>query len=413
MVPSRPCSCRPIYAAAAPSQAARRRRQKAASMPLDVLVDIAVRTDPATLVRCAATCMDRVKEYISLHGPLCLQQGDRFVLPLLRDNLIYQSHGWPKPEEELFLVDTSVPDATKLRTASRRGFPLSSRDGLVLARVGLAQELRVCDPATGRSLTLPSEQAFPRTTGVNYVVLVRGDDKGATSIGRHFQVVKAYLEMSQYSGNLQLQTFSSEHGVWVLYTNNYLPNLFGNHLQQSLGKALVTGGTVHWLCQTDTGSYVLKLRVRAAKVMARMLPKGFPHHEQHQKLLATSSAGRDVLVLVAEEDKIAAWSQSKHTGKWQQRPHVVINMTEKISRFLEKAGGSCIPPTNPVQFKLIWFAEKSGTVLIDTCRGFFWLDLQSMEIVRWFLDHRIPYTTHNIPYEMSLTAWVPTFSSTL
>ncbi|XBH75399.1 hypothetical protein VPH35_102160 [Triticum aestivum] len=359
-------------------------------MSLDVLVDIAVRTDPATLVRCAATCMDRVKEYISLHGPLCLQQGDRFVLPLLRGNLIYQSHGWPKPEEELFLVDTSVPDATKLRTASRGGFPLSSRDGLVLARVGLAQELRVCDPATGRSLTLPSEQAFPRTTG------------GATSVGRHFQVVKAYLEMSQYSGNLQLQTFSSEHGVWGLYTNNYLPNLFGNHLQQSLGKAL-----------TDTGSYVLKLRVRAAKVMARMLPKGFPHHEQHQKLLATSSAGRDVLVLVAEEDKISAWAQSKHIGKWQQRPHVVINMTEKISRFLEKEGGSCIPPTNPVQFKLIWFAEKSGTVLIDTCRGFFWLDLQSMEIVRWFLDHRIPYTTHNIPYEMSLTAWVPTFSSTL
>uniref|UniRef100_M8C657 Uncharacterized protein n=1 Tax=Aegilops tauschii TaxID=37682 RepID=M8C657_AEGTA len=236
------------------TQAARRRRQKAAA----ALVDIAARTDPATLVRCAATCVDmrcRVKEYISLHGPLRLQQVDRFVLPLLRGNLIYQSHGWPKPEEELFLVDTSAPDATKLRTASRGGFPLSSRDGLVLARVGLVQELRVCDPATGRSLTLPSQQAFPRTTG------------GATSVGRHFQVVKAYLEMSQYGGNLQLQTFSSEHGVWGLYTNNYLPNLFGNHLQQSLGKALVTGGTVHWLCQTDTGSYVLKLRVRAAKVL--------------------------------------------------------------------------------------------------------------------------------------------------
>ncbi|KAF7087836.1 LOW QUALITY PROTEIN: hypothetical protein CFC21_090996 [Triticum aestivum] len=393
------------------TQAARRRRQKAAA----ALVDIAARTDPATLVRCAATCVDmrcRVKEYISLHGPLRLQQVDRFVLPLLRGNLIYQSHGWPKPEEELFLVDTSAPDATKLRTASRGGFPLSSRDGLVLARVGLVQELRVCDPATGRSLTLPSQQAFPRTWG-NLVLLVRGDDKGATSVCRHFQVVKAYLEMSQYGGNLQLQTFSSEHGVWGLYTNNYLPNLFGNHLQQSLGKALVTGGTVHWLCQTDTGSYVLKLRVRAAKVMVRMLPKGFPHHERH-KLLATSSAGRDVLMLVAEEDKISAWAQSKHTGKWQQRPHVVINMTEKILRFLDKAGGSCIPPTNPVQLKLIGFGETSGTVLIDTCRGFFWLDLQSiMEIVRWFLDHRIPYTTHNIPYEMSLTAWVSTFNSTL
>ncbi|XBI42972.1 hypothetical protein VPH35_107804 [Triticum aestivum] len=374
------------------TQVARGRRQKAASLPLDVLVDIAARTDPSTFVRCAATCVDmrcRVKEYISLRGPLRLQHGDRFVLPLLRGNLIYQSQGWLKPEEELFLVDTSAPDATKLRKANRGGFPLSSRDGLVLPRVGLAQELRVCDPATGRSLTLPSEQGFPRTTGVNYVLLVCGDDKGATSVGRHFQVIKAYLQMSQYSGNLQLQTFSSEHGVWGLYTNTYLPNLISNHLQQSLGKALVTGDTVHWLCLTDTGSYVLKLRVR-----------------QHRRPVAMCSCS-------SLKRTRSAWAQSKHTGNWQQRPHVVINMTEKISRFVDKAGGSCISPTNPVQFKLIWFAEKSGTVLIDTCRGFFWLDLQSMEIVRWFLDHRIPYTTHNIPYEMSLTAWVPTFSSTL
>jgi hypothetical protein len=218
--------------------------------------------------------------------------------------------------------------------------------------------------------------------------------------------------MSQYGGNLQFQTFSTEHGAWGLYTETWLPNL-QSRFQRSLGKALVTGSAVHWLCQTDTGSYVLRLRVKAAKVMVTKLPKVFPHHGEHQKLLATSSVGGDVLVLVAHDDKISAWAQSKHTAKWQQRPHVVIDMTETILRFLDKAGGSCIPPTKPVKFKLVWFAESSGIVLINTCNGFFWLDLHSMKIVRWFSDHRVSYTTQNIPYEMSLTAWVPTFSSTL
>ena len=85
------------------TQATRGRRQKAASLPLDVLVDIAARTDPATFVCCAATCVDMrcgVKEYISLRGPLRLQHGDRFVLPLLRGHLIYGSHDWSKPKEK-------------------------------------------------------------------------------------------------------------------------------------------------------------------------------------------------------------------------------------------------------------------------------------------------------------------------
>ncbi|XBH75432.1 hypothetical protein VPH35_102191 [Triticum aestivum] len=354
----------------------------------------------------------RVKEYISLRGPLRLQHGDRFVLPLLRGHLIYGSHDWSKPKEKLFLLDTSAPDASKLRTSTRGGFPLSSRDGLVLACVGVAKELRVCDPSTGRSLTLPSEPKFRGWSEKSYVLLVGDCDKAATSVGRHFQLVKACLDMSPYGGNLQFQTFSTEHGAWGLYTETWLPNL-QSRFQRSLGKALVNAGDVHWICQTDTRSYVLRLRVKAAKVLVTKLPKGFAHNEEHQKLLATSSVSGDVLVLVAHDDKISAWAQSQHTAKWKQRPHVVINMTETILRFLDKAGGSCIPPTKPVKFNLVWFAQRSGIVLINACSGSFWLDLQSTEIVRWFSDNRVPYTTQNIPFEMSLTAWVPTFSSTL
>ncbi|XP_044416047.1 uncharacterized protein [Triticum aestivum] len=199
------------------TQAARGRRQTAASLPLDVLVDIAARTDPATFVSCAATCVDmrcRVKEYISLRAPLRLRDGDHFVLPLLRGHLIYRHRDWSMPKDELFVVDTTAPYATKLRTATGGGIPLSSRDGLVLARVGVAKELRVCDPATGRSLTLPSEPTFRWVSGINYVLIVGDHDEGVTPVGRHFHVVMAYLDTSQYRPHLKLCTYSSEHRVW-------------------------------------------------------------------------------------------------------------------------------------------------------------------------------------------------------
>uniref|UniRef100_A0A8R7UQV1 F-box domain-containing protein n=2 Tax=Triticum urartu TaxID=4572 RepID=A0A8R7UQV1_TRIUA len=137
---------------------ARGRRQTTASLPLDVLVDIAARSDPATLVRCAATCVDmrcRVKEYIRLRGRLRLRHGDRFVLPLLRGHLIRGHHR----KKELFLVDTAAADDTTMHRATTiSSVPLASRDGLVLLLVD--GELRVCNQVTATSQTLPPEPAF-------------------------------------------------------------------------------------------------------------------------------------------------------------------------------------------------------------------------------------------------------------
>ena len=103
-----------------------------------MLVDIAARTDPATLVRCAATCVDmrcRVKEYIRLRGRLRLRHGDRFVLPLLRGHLIrgHQYDDRHHRKKELFLVDTAAADDTTMKRATNnRSFPLETSDVLVL-----------------------------------------------------------------------------------------------------------------------------------------------------------------------------------------------------------------------------------------------------------------------------------------
>uniref|UniRef100_K4A390 F-box domain-containing protein n=1 Tax=Setaria italica TaxID=4555 RepID=K4A390_SETIT len=57
----------------------RRRHRQAASLPLDVIADIAARSDPATLVRCAATCSDLRGRVDDPGFRLRLRHADRFV----------------------------------------------------------------------------------------------------------------------------------------------------------------------------------------------------------------------------------------------------------------------------------------------------------------------------------------------
>ncbi|KAI5022470.1 hypothetical protein ZWY2020_059200 [Hordeum vulgare] len=203
----------------------------------------------------------------------------------------------------------------------------------------------------------------------------------------------AYVELSQHRRLLQLQTFSSEHDAWGYYTEIRAPKLHGSRLQEGLGRALVVdnNSTVYWSLMTYTRAYVLKLHVKT-EVMALMLLESFPRSRWHNQVLATLSAGGSPIMLVAEGNKMLAWAQSKETGKWQQRPHVVFE-TDAISRFLDDKvddESRPLPIPWPSQLHLVSFAERSGTVLIKPDDNFFWLDLQSMEIVRWFSVHDGP-----------------------
>ena len=332
-------------------------------------------------------------------------------------------------KDQLSLVDTTAADtATRRRVTGVRGFPLASSNGLVLTRV--ARRLCLWDPATSRSQSLPSAPTFPVDVvatqqdddTANYVLLVGdGDDEGATVVGRQFHVVMAYLELSQHCRNMHFQIFSSEHGAWGRYNKIRVHKLQGSKLQRPLARALVVGDDAHWLCLTDNGDYVLKLQFRlGVHVPGTLRQEIFPCCGWCHQLLATSSAGGCLIVLVTDGDKISVWAQAKQTGKWQRRPRVVIE-TETILQFLDEAGRSRPPPSQwevKHEIKLLWFAQRSGTVLIKvlinmSTVGYFWLNLQSMKIVRWFSDRGEEYPTGNMPYEMNLAAWVPTFSSTL
>lgn len=291
------------------------------------------------------------------------------------------------------------------RVTSASSFPLASRDGLILTRVD--QELRVSDPATGSSQTLPSQPVFPVVVGgpatseIGYALLIGDNDKGVTAVGWHFQVVMAYIELSQHCRFLQVQTFSSEHDTWGPYTEIRAPILHGSHLQEGLGTALVIDNIVYWSFMTDTRAYVLKLHVKT-EMTVMMLLESFPRSRWNNQIPATLSAGGSPIMLVADGNKVLAWAQSKQTGNWQQRPHVVTETDAIILRCLDNVDSESIPLPRPGQLDLVSFGERSGAVLIKSDSGFFWLDLQSMEIVRWFSNHGGPDMLENNPYEINL-----------
>ncbi|OEL33375.1 hypothetical protein BAE44_0005608 [Dichanthelium oligosanthes] len=206
------------------------------------------------------------------------------------------------------------------------------------------------------------------------------------------------------------RAFSSELGTWGPCTDIQTPRgqirrssdaQRPNNENGLRGRPLVVGGAVHWLCPTHSAGYVLKLRVRAAAAAAAprltvtKLPESYPYNSKGQAkhLLATMAAGGSPAVLVADGEKISAWTQSKNTASWNPQPQVVIEY-EAISRFLGSVGeGSQLQQLQALptqQVNLDWFSVRTGVVLIRMHDYYLlWLDLQSMEIVRWSKDLRI------------------------
>ncbi|CAL5085277.1 unnamed protein product [Urochloa decumbens] len=410
----------------------RRQRHQAAWLPLEVMADIAARSDPVTLVRCAATCGDlrgRVADP-GFRRRLRLRHADRFVPSLLRGHLVGEpdfSIRIPDLDDDplnVYLVDAAT--ATLLPAAESfppgpDGEPLllyrsvSAREGLVLVECHELRLLRVCNLATGRSQTLPPVPAF-----LGYYALLVGDGEGG-AVGRPFQVVKASLVFHQFQQSqhrLLVQTFSSELGVWGPCTEIRTPQIQGRQTcQPKIGRLLVVGDAVYWLCLTSSAGYVLKIRVRAAaapRLTVTKLPERYPYNGgwRINHLLATMApgGGSPPAVLVADMEKISAWTQSRHTARWNPQPHVVIRY-DAISRFLDSVGEGRLHMHQAEQVNLVWFAQRSGIVFIRMYNCFFWLDLQSKEIVRCSSDPEIRYKDVYDPCEMDLSTWVPTFSS--
>ncbi|KAF8658217.1 hypothetical protein HU200_059439 [Digitaria exilis] len=332
-----------------------RRRNHAASIPLDLVLEIAARSDPATLLRCAAACRElrrHISDPIFFHGRLRLRRhADQFVPSLLRGGLV------DRRDRNLILAVPAAaifPPAQDHRGTVWDVHPAAARDGLILVH-GNFDKLCVYCPVTGRTQHLPRG---PTDHG-QYVLLV-GDGDGD---GRPFQVIKACFVKSSYGcRSLQIHTFSSEQGTWSCrIRSSSLLIMHGDEELHRPENSVVIGDTVHWLYHLDRTYYVLKAHLRAARVTFTELPKSFHvacrslRDAREQILLVTSPPlGRSPMVLVANNGMISAWAQSERTGKWSKQPHFIV----KDCGAAMKAGDDLIG-----SMRLDWFAERSGIVL--------------------------------------------------
>nr|TKW25091.1 LOW QUALITY PROTEIN: hypothetical protein SEVIR_3G093900v2 [Setaria viridis] len=329
-------------------------------LPLDLVLEIAALSDPATLPYLHRRIADP-----AFHGRLRLRHADRFVPSSCAAT-------WSIRMDQ-YLVDY---DTGQLAAAgcfpsgepSRLHEPVAARDGLVLVPNVAAEELRVCSPVTGRSQTIHRGATFHG----QYVLLVGDGDGGV--IGRSFQVLKVTSVMSKRSRChcLQIQTFSSVHGAW----------------SPRIRVRLLANGAVHWLCRSDTTYYIFKLDVgeASAKVTATKLSASFhgaygrAAAGQKHILLATKPACMNLCVLVTDSDRISVWSQSGCSpARWGERPEAVIKIDAvmNFTSWLGRRWQTC-------KVRLEWFAERSGVVLIVAPGSrYFWLDLRTKEIFRW------------------------------
>ncbi|CAN6200164.1 unnamed protein product [Urochloa humidicola] len=156
-----------------------RRRHQAASIPLDVMADMATRTDPVTLVRCAATCIDlrgRVADPAFRHA-------DCFVPSFLRGHLEIRNLNNYRGVA-LHLVDITAGRRHEPRaTASSSSAPPTG------SRLLMSSACATWSQAGARpSLLSQRSPTLRRKTGSSIYVLLVGDGAAIDGI-RPFQVV--------------------------------------------------------------------------------------------------------------------------------------------------------------------------------------------------------------------------------
>ncbi|CAN6335844.1 unnamed protein product [Urochloa humidicola] len=402
-------------------------------LPLDLVVEIAGRTDPATLVRCATACKDlrrRIGDTARFRHRL--RHGNHFVRALLRGHLVQH-----KDQVECLPANASwwcsPPAAGNKPFPTLHGRLLAARDGLLLLAPGAsattqheqahdAVELRVYSSATGLYQAIPPGPE-PYCWFHSDYILLTGDGGGA--VGRSFRVLIAQVSAVMFSYSHDrctvVDTLSSEHGVWAR-TVIASPLRLSRGPMRLIGKPLVFRDAVHWLCLCfpDKNYRVLTLHLLGAAprlTSSPELPASFPGHrcrQPHQFLLATTTTtsaaaaaggrSRSLAVLVAEElGNVQAWSMSsERAGEWRERPQLVLGSAaiDRSRRVLE----------NGVQLR--WFGERSGVVLIRVLdhADCWWLDLRTKEVIR--SSGTTPNVNCCFPYEMDLSDWVPAFHKT-
>ncbi|KAL6642594.1 hypothetical protein ACP70R_020775 [Stipagrostis hirtigluma subsp. patula] len=384
-------------------------------LPSDLLLEIFARTDPATLVRCAATSKDHLRR---VADPAFLRRHRHLLRGRFVPSLLLGVHCVCLDDDEedgrsdrLMVPPPSAAPAAALyaalgETMSKLGdwqcSPVESRGGLLFVRdwytcSELAKGRVISSSNPEHHLSIP-----PADIKANSLVLLPDDgggdedddDDGADIC---FRLLAVNLS-AMAGGRLYAQIFKSRPGKWGWGRDIDVPYR-GPPCEWYDSKAVVLrsgdgGGPVsHWLCKSAASYHVVSFDVDGTRVGVVELPPQCrnPGRTSDELLLAPSPDGRRLSLLVAEGLSINVWTQTADatTSSWAR--HQVIDvggMAAKMSPWWPLPRQ--VDPGDRIKFER-WFGERSGTAFLEIngC-GHFAVNLatKGMELVKEFSETR-------------------------
>jgi hypothetical protein len=342
-------------------------------LPVDLLLEIAARSDAATVVRMAAASKPLRRgilepTFLRRLADVVVGKGRRHV-PSLTVAWYWIPESFRDYFDDPYYVGTSRPGLHRLKPSLllwyRSFLPACSRDGLLVLRKDYYRGdwVRFCvfDTSTGSVTDVPGPDGYwgKRSTYCPALITVDG-------AGRHFELILLHRYW-------RMQTFSSRTGKWGAARSVKSPlgrrrTTWMTADEESFTAPVVIGRTVYWICdlgnclggpQHHEGVVVLALHVDdTAHATVIKLPTILSTTPNPFKslILATTKEGR-LSVAVAGYLAISVWTMAQPdqgpAGSWSAWSLQIV-----IDRRLT-AG---LVPCTAVRFE--WFAERTGTVLL-------------------------------------------------
>ncbi|VAI61543.1 hypothetical protein VPH35_112618 [Triticum aestivum] len=386
------------------------------ALPMDVLLEISARSDPVTLVRCAAACKDLRREIAdpAFHPRLRLRRADRFM-PLFFRGFFVQNQPnkviepprfsvpvrltepSPEPFRSFLLDNDSIFEFYHPELAASRGLVALRSD---TPESGGPPGTCVFNPMTGYVNCIPP----PKINAQSFVLLTSDDGDRAC----HYRQVAAELA----SGRLKTQEFSpvDDNSRWQPIAETAVAPCPQD--AALLHPALVLQGDAQWLCRSS--EYHFLLRFSRAQLQASVTKIGGICGEQlrgrgpGELLLVSDGQGKKPQLLVAVGLQISLWtlSDSNDGNGWSMQVLVEpesIHQDDVLSERLE----------------LRSFGAKSGYVFVrmaganeSSLSWYFMLELATRR-VRGVCKGEPQNALVYFPYEMDLSFWRPKFTRQL
>ncbi|CAL4915860.1 unnamed protein product [Urochloa decumbens] len=369
-------------------------------LPTDILLQIFVRTDPATLVRCAATSKDHLRR---VADPAFLRRyghrlDSRFVPSLLLGLYCDDYDSDDEDDDQLFriMVPPGQPPAatTPCRSLGEDAVsalmdwnyaPATACAGLLFAKDLYTSP----DLVKGRVIHTSRPQRYYTSippadiSSVSLVLLPEyyydDDENGLIS----FRLVAVNLSTvtSLRQSRLCAQIFRSRSGKWdwVPPMDVSLPGGSPHTWHDTQATVLGSGARVaaYWLCKSGVSYHVVSFHIDDAQADVIELPPGCQDRGRNSEelLLAPSEDRKRLTLLVADGLKINVWiwtraANSTETGRWAL--HMVIDVLGAARELSQRWPlPRQVDPEARVKFER-WFGERSGTAVlkVDRCGHF-------------------------------------------